>query len=97
MAGFVHEVDRQHGVRACRDSVRIAGRRVDLDALEGWTERPSQGLEPLGRTSLVVAEPEPEHAQPVLSTLGDGGGVTGIEPEGSSSAAGQRGPAVPVG
>jgi hypothetical protein len=40
--GFVDEVDGQHGVRPGRDAVRVAGGRVDLDALERLAQGAAQ-------------------------------------------------------
>lgn len=79
VAGLVDEVDGEHGVCSGRDCERVAGRGVDLDSLEGVAESASQGLEACGGTAFVVAEPKPEHAQPVLSAFGDGRQVVAVQ------------------
>lgn len=70
VAGLVGEIDGQHRVRACEDAVQVAGRGVDLDALEALAEltarrsdschslaRLSSRWSPWGTSSPAIAQP----------------------------------------
>jgi hypothetical protein len=57
-----------------------------------WPPLPSRcRWSSFGGATLVVAEPEPEDAQPALRTIPDSGEVAGVQSEGGSLAGGERG------
>lgn len=62
--GWSTRSTNEQGVCWCRDRERVAGRGVDLDALEGVAESAAQRQEGISRTALVVAEPEPSTHSP---------------------------------
>jgi hypothetical protein len=69
VAGFIDEVDGEHGWRSIRDTERVSWRGADLDALEGVAMGVSQRFEPLGRASLTLVNRSPEDTQSVARTF----------------------------
>jgi hypothetical protein len=67
--------------------VRVPRRRVDLDPLEGPAQLPPQGLEPFTRATLVAAEAQPQHAQPVPGTRRHPREIRGVQADCDADAA----------
>ena len=66
VTGLVDEVLGEHRVRAARDAVRVALRRVDLHRDERVAELVAQRLEPLARHRGVLGEAQAHDARAVL-------------------------------
>src|SRR6476619_6699211 len=66
VTGLVDEVLGEHRVRAARNAVRVALRRIDLHRDERVAELAAQGLESLARSREVLGEAQAHDAGTVL-------------------------------